>query len=192
MKRVVKDPTIRKQELIMIALKQFLHNGYEKTSIRSILKEADGEIGMFYHYFSSKDEIYRASLDLFNHNFLDKLESVTKESNLSFIQRINKMFVCTQYALAEYANLKTDKLNPEMLSTIHRETLLTMLPFLEEMLINEENLKNIELPDIQLHFLSEFLLFGISAIIHDKEEVDFTFKTEQIRKILFQFIKLKC
>jgi AcrR family transcriptional regulator len=38
-------PELRKQELLEIAFRQFLQQGYEKHSIRSIVGEADGEIG---------------------------------------------------------------------------------------------------------------------------------------------------
>lgn len=187
MKRVVKDPMIRKQELTAIALKQFLLNGFEKTSVRSILKEANGEIGMFYHYFNSKDEIYKEALELFNKNFLIKLETVLCTDSISFIDKVNMMFMCTQEAIAEYSNLKTNSLNAEMLSTIHRTTLLSMVPFLERILEEE---KSVELPDINIHFLSEFLLFGISSIIHDKD-YDFSFKKQEIYKILHQLIHFK-
>ncbi len=37
--RTVKEPEIRRQELIETALKLFLKKGYEKTSVRDILKE---------------------------------------------------------------------------------------------------------------------------------------------------------
>lgn len=37
--RTVKEPEVRKKELIETALKLFLKKGYEKTSVRDILKE---------------------------------------------------------------------------------------------------------------------------------------------------------
>ena len=52
-----KQSEMRKQELINIAMRQFIMQGYDKTSIRSIVGEAEGEIGMFYHHFASKEEI---------------------------------------------------------------------------------------------------------------------------------------
>lgn len=186
MKRVVKNPVVRKHELVEIALKQFLHYGYEKTSVRSILKEANGEIGMFYHYFGSKEEIYKEAIKLFNENFIAELENISTINDLSFIEKINMMFLQTQKSLAEYSNLKTDTLDPEILSALHRTTLLAMVPFCENILANE---KNITLPDVNLRCLSEFVLFGISSIIHD-ENFDFKYKIEQIHKILFHLMEL--
>lgn len=65
------QPELRKQELVRIALRQFLQQGYEKTSVRSIVKEANGEIGMFYHHFASKEEIFEAVLEQYNIAYIE-------------------------------------------------------------------------------------------------------------------------
>ena len=41
----------KRDEIIDIAMKLFFENGYEATSVRMIMNEVGGEIGMFYHYF---------------------------------------------------------------------------------------------------------------------------------------------
>ena len=48
----------KKEALITTALKLFMENGYENTSVRMILNEVGGEVGMFYHYFKSKDALF--------------------------------------------------------------------------------------------------------------------------------------
>ena len=96
MTRIVKAPDVRRQELIGIALKQFLENGYEKTSIRSILKEADGEIGMFYHYFESKKEIYEAALEHYNEKYIAKMTELINAPGLGFHEKLNQIFTCCQ------------------------------------------------------------------------------------------------
>lgn len=62
MSRTVKPPEIRKQELIDVANRLFLKNGYNATTIRDILKEVNGAPGMFYYYFASKYEIYKEAM----------------------------------------------------------------------------------------------------------------------------------
>jgi len=48
----------KKDEILNVALELFLKNGYENTSIRMILERVGGEVGMFYHYFDSKQEVF--------------------------------------------------------------------------------------------------------------------------------------
>ena len=92
MSRIVKPPDIRKQELINIALKQFLEKGYERTSVRSILKEANGEIGMFYHYFESKSEIYEAALEKYNKKYIKIRFYLLKKNWIVFLKDCQNLF----------------------------------------------------------------------------------------------------
>ena len=48
----------KRDEIIAAATELFFENGYEATSVRMILDKVGGEVGMFYHYFKSKDELF--------------------------------------------------------------------------------------------------------------------------------------
>ena len=47
----------KRDEIISTAMQLFFENGYEATSVRMILDRVGGEVGMFYHYFKSKEEM---------------------------------------------------------------------------------------------------------------------------------------
>ena len=53
----------RKQELLQIAYRMFLSNGYENTSVDGIIEEAGIAKGTFYHYFSSKEQLLEEVID---------------------------------------------------------------------------------------------------------------------------------
>jgi AcrR family transcriptional regulator len=169
MSRIVKAPDVRRQELIDIALKQFLENGYEKTSVRSILKEADGEIGMFYHYFKSKNEIYEAALENYNEKYIAKFTEILNSAGLSFKEKLDQMFTRMQGSISEYSLMYTEKVDPQIMTVLHSRTLLKMVPLFEQIILKglEKNTMNVPVPNI--HLLSQFILFGMSAIIHDFE-----------------------
>jgi len=169
MSRIVKAPDVRRQELIEIALKQFLENGYEKTSVRSILKEADGEIGMFYHYFKSKNEIYEAALENYNEKYIAKFTEIVNSTGLSFKEKLNQIFTRLPGSISEYSLMYTEKANPEIMTVLLSKTLLKMVPLFERVILEglEKNSMNAPVPNI--HLLSQFILFGMSAIIHDIE-----------------------
>ena len=48
----------KRDEILESAMKLFFENGYEATSVRMIMNAVGGEIGLFYHYFKSKDELF--------------------------------------------------------------------------------------------------------------------------------------
>lgn len=47
-----------KNKLLKSAKEEFLKSGFEKASIRTIVKNADTTIGNFYNYFKSKEDIF--------------------------------------------------------------------------------------------------------------------------------------
>lgn len=57
MKRIVKDPEERRQELIDAAERLFMEKGYEDTAVSDIVREINVGQGTFYHYFRSKEDI---------------------------------------------------------------------------------------------------------------------------------------
>jgi AcrR family transcriptional regulator len=63
MTRIVKDPVIRRREIINKASELFLSKGYDQTSVNEIVEELQIAKGTFYHYFKSKEEILREILE---------------------------------------------------------------------------------------------------------------------------------
>ena len=169
MSRIVKSPDVRRQELIGIALKQFLEKGYEKTSIRSILKEVGGEIGMFYHYFKSKNEIFEAALENYNEKYIANFTEIVNSAGLSFKEKLHQIFTRLPGSISEYNLMYTEKVNPQIMTVLLSRTLLKMVPLFEHIILEGlgKNIMNAPVPNI--HLLSQFILFGMSAIIHDNE-----------------------
>jgi len=63
MTRIVKDPVERRREIMSKSSELFLSNGYDKTSVNTIVVELGIAKGTFYHYFKSKEEILCAILE---------------------------------------------------------------------------------------------------------------------------------
>jgi len=188
MSRIVKAPDVRRQELIGIALKQFLENGYEETSVRSILKEADGEIGMFYHYFKSKNEIYEAALENYNEKYIANFTEIVNSTGLSFKEKLNQIFTRLPGSISEYNLMYTEKVNPQIMAVLYSRTLLKMAPLFERIILEglEKNTMNAPVPNV--HLLSKFILFGMSAIIHDIEVNSMEEKINHIKALLSKIL----
>jgi AcrR family transcriptional regulator len=56
MPRVVKKADVRKSEILSAAYRLFVRDGYEGTTVSSLLEELGISKGAFYHHFASKDE----------------------------------------------------------------------------------------------------------------------------------------
>lgn len=55
----------RKEQILESALHLFLQEGYDSTSMRNIADGAGCAVGLAYHYFETKDEMFAQTLDYF-------------------------------------------------------------------------------------------------------------------------------
>lgn len=78
----------KKNELIKIAFKLFMTNGYENTSIQDILKAAEISKGAMYHYFTSKEDILDEVLNYLIDCEIRRLDPVINNSNSNSLEKI--------------------------------------------------------------------------------------------------------
>jgi AcrR family transcriptional regulator len=94
MARPKKDPNIRQSEFLVAAKHLFFSKGYDSTSIQDIL-QAVGENSVspsvFYHYFSSKEDIYHSVMENYIEEYIKKLETVLHDESLSIEARLTAM-----------------------------------------------------------------------------------------------------
>lgn len=151
----------KREEIIQKAMLLFFENGYEATSVRMILDQVNGEVGMFYHYFKSKEELFQQVVDYFYKDYENKFESV-----VSWCSGMNEMI---QAFLEQYRKGVEGfmKLAPRMHWTIQYamagRTLQTMLPFVIRAIGKIEHQRKV--PD---DILGGQLLYAISATVHSQ------------------------
>ena len=63
MMRVVKKPEERKAEMVAAASKLFAQQGFVKTSVAEIVSAVDVAKGLFYYYFTTKDDMVKAVVE---------------------------------------------------------------------------------------------------------------------------------
>ena len=164
----------KKDELISAALKLFIANGYERTSVRSILDVVGGEIGMFYHYFKSKDEIFELAIELYLKQYVEQL-SVMARMNSSISGQFHAVMDLVEHTIMNYNRLGGKNLHWSIATALHQHTLLAMLPYFEAMILNViETGKAANPLNLSAQELSSFLLCGISGILHQKPLVQLT------------------
>lgn len=61
--RTVKEPDVRKQEILDGAIRVFASKGYDKTTFSDISRELNISQGICYRYYPLKEEIYDAALE---------------------------------------------------------------------------------------------------------------------------------
>jgi AcrR family transcriptional regulator len=91
-RRVVKDPDVRKNELLDVAAILFFERGYERTTINDIMEKAGVSKGGFYHHFSSKEELLEALATRLAHESVARFEDILEEPSLDALTRLKAFF----------------------------------------------------------------------------------------------------
>jgi len=100
------NSTITKKKLEDIALKLFVQDGYEKTSINNIVKKAQVSKGAFYHYFESKEEILNSVLDHYGESIRKIIVEIAQNKDSTGLEKFNLAFLKIQ----EYKSENIDRL----------------------------------------------------------------------------------
>jgi len=82
----------RRTMLIDVALKLFMERGYNNVSVQDILDIVDGQNGMFYHHFKTKEEIYTASIERFINLAAQARIAIITDKSKTIQQRLEHLF----------------------------------------------------------------------------------------------------
>lgn len=86
--RVVKDPKERRKDIIDISSRLFLTNGYEETSVNTIVEQLGVAKGTFYHYFKSKEEILGAVLENYLSSYAEGIKTTLENKSLNAHEKL--------------------------------------------------------------------------------------------------------
>jgi len=91
MTRISKNPEERKDEIIKTAQKLFIEKGFAETRVSEIVKSINVSQGVFYYYFSSKDEIIDEIIDRYIKQLISSTVEIFQNNQLSALEKLVRM-----------------------------------------------------------------------------------------------------
>ena len=149
----------KRDEILDTAMKLFFENGYEATSVRMIMNAVGGEIGMFYHYFKSKDELFDRGVERFFEGFRAKFEQMISECE-TVEDVIDKFLPLYSESMSQFGELKGN-MHWSIQYAMHARTVEALVPAVASFLQRKGS--EYETP---VDVLAGQLVYGISATIH--------------------------
>jgi AcrR family transcriptional regulator len=164
MKRTVKNPIVRKTEIIKAAAKVFLAKEYEKATLQDVMDHLGIAKGTIYHYFDSKEDLLEAVVIDMVDAHLNEIEIKWKDITGNALHKIEK--------LVEVSNMA--KQHSELLDQLHRptnagmhirilvETLIKLAPIYEKLIQQgcDEGIFHTDYP----RECAEFILSGVQLL----------------------------
>jgi len=94
--RIVKEPEVRKAEILEAAERLFIAKGYEKASVNDIIKSVGLSKGAFYYYFTSKEEVLDKIIEKLVSEGVNRAEKIAT-SSFPILQKLIAMIVAIQF-----------------------------------------------------------------------------------------------
>jgi AcrR family transcriptional regulator len=91
MSRPSKNPEERKAEFITAAEELFLEKGFENTSVDDIVARVGVAKGLFYYYFSSKEELLAALAERYLDQIQASINEAMDQEGLTALQMLGKL-----------------------------------------------------------------------------------------------------
>ena len=169
----------KKDEIIAAATQLFFTVGFEGTSVRKILGVVGGEIGMFYHYFSSKEELFDVVVDRFFRQYALDFEAMT--DTVHSPEELVDAFLPSFTKAMDQFRLVEGSMHWTIRSALHERTLLSLVPAAEK-LLKQFGYQG----DYPLDIAAAKTIASVSAAIHS-ESFQKMKKTEQ-KKLLLRLL----
>lgn len=170
----------KKDEIIAAATELFFTEGYENTSVRKVLAKVNGEIGMFYHYFSSKEELFEVVCDRFfrqyEQGFSQMITSIRSADDM-----IDQFLPYYEKAMGQYHLLEAN-MHWTIRAALHDRTLLSLIPAIQDLLVRSGYQGKYPVDIAAAKLLADF-----SAVLHSESFEKM--QEEEKKLILHQLIE---
>lgn len=174
-----------KEKIISAAMQEFLENGFEKSSLRTIAKGAGMTVGNIYRYYENKEALFN-EIVLPAILSLEELFKMNKEGNLNVMEVADNLILHLPNLLDSYRTPLLILLKGSKGSSVEnaRELLMEVL---KEDIKKHIEVYNREADHIKLNPslakpLAVGFLEGIYDIIHSYDS------TEEIQKLTIEYI----
>lgn len=162
----------KRDEIINVATKQFFEKGYEETSIRSILNDVGGEVGMFYHYFKSKDELFQVVVERFFHQYQEHFYKIVEmcTDKEEFVEKMLKFYLDS---MKQFGHV-SDNLHWTIMYSLSVRTIKSLLPAIEEII--KKVGYHIDRP---IDIATSQFLYSLSATLHSESFAGMSFEDQK-------------
>lgn len=190
--RIVKDPEVRKKEILRGALKVFSKKGYDKTTITDISKELGISQGLCYRYYASKEEIYDAALEEYSDHIVNSNIKRFDDDKRSFKEKIMDF----SGNVEEYQTPESDdelmyelfhgENSQKMHDQLMMKTASKLVPYIKKELQTAKDNGEIRISDIDA--FAYFFVYGqVGMLINESDSQDLS---ARIQDLLIELLQL--
>lgn len=148
----------------MKAYECFFKKGFDGTSVRSIMKRAGGEIGLFYYYFDSKDHVFDKVLDRIFAHYEAEFAAIVEHGRRNPCRMMQDFFEYMERETAGFRAQYADKLHRTVRWAIREHTLTIIEPYLRKVVEIQSAYYGVA-PALAPNVAALYLTYGVGSPI---------------------------
>ena len=159
----------KKEAIISAAMDCFFEKGYDGTSIRTIMKRAGAEVGLFYYYFNSKDEVFDKVLDKFFSGYQKDFSEIADRVYRDPFRTLTRFFLYMIKETERFREKYAEKMHRTVRWAIREHTLTIIVPYIRQIIdvLTSFGAK----PPLNLDLTAIVLAHGVgSTILHENSD----------------------
>lgn len=171
-----------RNRMLEVATKMFFEKSYEGTSVRDIVKEVGCEVGLFYYYYKTKDDLFTDVMEHFFEPYKKDFEILVEDAKINQNPALLRFFEYMKKKVIEFREKYSANMHRTIRWAIREQALTVIEPYIEQIIqILVEHGAQLKM---DVHLTAIFLAHGIgSVILH--EDADYVKETtNQLRKVV--------
>lgn len=177
-KAVVEGGT--RDEILKVALNLFFEKGFDGVTVRTIQREVGCEVGLFYYYFKSKDEVFDIVIERFIEGYRNGFEEILDEDSHTPENLLDDIWGFIRDYAAQLMGKYGENLHWSVRGAVVDRFLELAKEYTEKALevMVEQGMQR---PEGDLNNLAGVLCFGIGRLIFGMDSGEYRQSREDIR-----------
>lgn len=155
-----------KNKILEVGRRMFFENGFDGTGVRAIMREVGLDVGAFYYYFKTKDELFDAIMADFFAPYRRDFQQIADGARQAPYQSLLRFFYYLYEQVQEFRAHYEGKMHCTVRWAIREQMLTVIEPYLEELLnVMTEHGAN---PCMEIRTMAVFLAHGVgNCLLHE-------------------------
>lgn len=152
-----------KNRILQVGRQLFFENGFDGTGVRAIMKAVGADVGAFYYYYASKDELFDDVMEHFFMPFHADFDRLAKEAEETPYRSLLRFFIYLSDRTREFRAQYAGHMHRTVRLAIRESTLTIMEPYVERIIhmLTEKGAK----PVMDEKAAAVFVSHGIGSVI---------------------------
>lgn len=169
-----------KNRILQVGRQLFFENGFDGTGVRAIMKAVGADVGAFYYYYTSKDELFDDVMEHFFAPFHADFDRLAKEAEETPYRSLLRFFIYLSDKTREFRAQYAENMHRTVRLAIRESTLTIMEPYVERIIhmLTEKGAK----PILDEKAAAVFVSHGVGSVILHEDSEWVTSVADELRK----------